>query len=137
MNPMDLSPENIEKIKVKMTNPKEYGYEFPRLDAIFVPSETATPRHEAHEQYLAAIDKAIEIPRPIFYIVLDRLYRIGSALSGDHGWMIQRSELKNFEKCSQEGCFRAAYTEAEWGQMVCRDCAEELADSGFSNKSNA
>jgi len=83
---MKLTPELIGAYKKLISNPKENNLYFPALDDIIENSDNVIAKHIVFEKYLAIIKKPI--PKVVFYIIADELYKQKLDPKGDIGYCV-------------------------------------------------
>lgn len=89
---MILSPETVAAYKKIMTEPKEYGFDFPPLSEVFEKTEYATAKHVLYEQYLTKINKTkVQLPKVAFYMIMDETYQQKKASDGNLGYCVRVS----------------------------------------------
>lgn len=71
---MILTPQAVDAYKQCLTNPNEHGIsDFKPLAECFEECEQVTPKHILFESYVAYLGRPL--PKVIFYIIMDELYR--------------------------------------------------------------
>lgn len=71
---MELSPQTVDAYKELLINPNEHGFfDYKPLSACFEECEEVTPKHILFESYQAYLGRPL--PKVIFYIIMDDLYR--------------------------------------------------------------
>ncbi|WP_126654110.1 hypothetical protein [Chryseobacterium aureum] len=83
---MVLNNELIQAYKQMLSNPKDYNLPFKSIDEIFDPSDNAIAKHSVFEKYQSLIQR--DIPKVVFYIIMDGLFVQRKADDGNLGWLL-------------------------------------------------
>lgn len=83
---MTVYPETIDAFKACMEDPSSFGLDFPPLGEIVEASDDITPKHVLYDEYMKAIGGARNIPKMVFYVIMDDKYPIGKAGDGNLGY---------------------------------------------------
>jgi len=87
---MTLTPELIAFYKNALTNPKENELAFPSISEVFEPADTAIAKDVAYGYYLGAVERSTsQIPKIVFYIVMDELFQQGLTDNSEMGYLIK------------------------------------------------
>ncbi|KPE51259.1 hypothetical protein [Chryseobacterium indologenes] len=84
---MTINQEMVSAYKECLANPKKHNLSFPSLREIFLPSDIAVAKHIVFEKYQIIIGR--EIPKLIFYIILDEVFPQKKADDGNLGWCLE------------------------------------------------
>lgn len=84
---MTINQERILAYKEMLTNPDKFNLPFKSIDDIFEPSSTTIAKHIVYEQYQKLIDR--NIPKLIFYIIMDGLFAQRKANDGNLGYLLK------------------------------------------------
>jgi len=87
MDTIELNTASVNAYKTIMEGPLAYGFDFRPLSECFEPSEVATPKHILFKEYVEYIQKPL--PKVMFYIVMDGLYPVVKASSGEFGYKLK------------------------------------------------
>lgn len=86
---MTITPQMIDSYREILTNPDKHELPYKPITEWFVKSEDILPKHLAFD----SVKDLVNIPKFIFYILMDELYPVGKALSGDAGWPIEYASV--------------------------------------------
>lgn len=81
---MNLTPETVSAYRDILANPTKHNLPFPSFRDLFLPSDYAIAKHIAHDKYEKIIDR--NIPKVIFYILLDEIFPQKKDSAGNLGW---------------------------------------------------
>lgn len=70
-----------------LNNPEKHNLPFKSIDDIFDYSNEPIAKHEVHSQYERLIDR--NIPKLIFYIIMDGLFPQRKCDDGNLGWLLK------------------------------------------------
>lgn len=83
---MTLTPELVEIYKEILEDPKGHGLKFSPLSECFDASEKVTGANILFQQYVELIKQ--DVPKVIFYIMMDKRYPNGKDDYGDLGYFL-------------------------------------------------
>lgn len=90
---MILNEQTVSEYRNLLANPKENGLPFPSFREIFLPSDEAIAKHIVFEKYQKIINR--NIPKLIFYILLDEIFPQKNDSSGCLGYCLSFKENLN------------------------------------------
>lgn len=91
---MIYSPELIDAYAQILHHPEEYGADFPPLLQVIERSEAPTACHLIYDQFLKSINRRRDqLPKLVFYIVMNRLYGQTKCSDGNLGWFVRVKDV--------------------------------------------
>lgn len=86
---MNLTPELIAAYTKIMNNPKDHNLDFPSLDTIFEYSEEPIAKHLVFKEYIEITKLPNTLPKVVFYIVMDKMFKTKTASDGNLGYCVK------------------------------------------------
>lgn len=86
---MILDEQTVNAYKNMLSNPKEYNLPFKSLGELLIPSDKVIAKHILYNDYKKAIDR--NVPKVVFYIIMDEIFPIGKAEDGNLGYFAELS----------------------------------------------
>lgn len=84
---MQINEQTIFAYKEMLADPEKHNLPFQSLREIFLPSDIAIAKHIVYNEYQKVIDR--NIPKLIFYIIMDEIYPQKIAENGDLGYCLE------------------------------------------------
>jgi hypothetical protein len=84
---MELNTETVSAYRELLANPKKHNLPFPSFRDLFLPSDDAISKHVVHAEYEKRVDR--NIPKVIFYILLDEIFPQKNDDSGNLGYCLK------------------------------------------------
>jgi len=84
---MNVTTELVSVYRDMLANPSKHNLPFQSFREIFLPSDDAIAKHEVHDTYQKIINR--EIPKIIFYIILDGIFPQKNDEKGNLGYCVK------------------------------------------------